>query len=299
MFGDLGLSRRAALGGAVGAMAMGAAPSVLAAGRDRLDLHDPAQRALARAKITGSAAKERVHVFYRLHVYAYLHEANILPLFTLNTLSITDWTPLANGTYDTRHWEAGVYCRFDTDEAIDEWVNPVTGEKRRVWQFRGGPHLGIVGPDGSSVVGADVKPSGLRMETVGDLVLVPSVSSMGFPNPIAPDKWPTQSSGPMRYWESHATYSAKIADVVNPRIVNAPATCIFQNMGTWHPWLGMGGRPGRSYGRAYGAKIAGLDALTPELRRAFETRTPEILEVDTWTRKYSDLHEYAAAHTPG
>ncbi len=131
------MSRRHALGGSVAMLAaatgVGTGSMAGAAKPDRLDLTDPRQRARVRAKVMGSAGAETVPIFYRLHLYAYLNEGSIVPLLTLNHLSVTDWKPLGNGTHQARTWECGMYCRFDSEEALDVWDNPVTGETLPVW----------------------------------------------------------------------------------------------------------------------------------------------------------------------
>ncbi|SFO02513.1 DUF1838 family protein [Sphingomonas sp. OK281] len=302
MMGPNLLSRRAALGGTAAMLGVGLAAGTGSAASavtpHTLDLGDPRQRARARAKVMGSAGEETVPIFYRLHLYAYLNDGGLIPLFTLNHLSVTDWRPLANGNHHARTWECGVYCRFDTDEVLDVWANPVTGETLPVWKFLGGPFTAEVGPDGATVEGAELKPQTIRMETIGDMLMIPMASSTTMPNPMTPAEWPTQSAGATRYWESQATYSARLADVADPRQLNVAATCTFQNMGSWHPWLGMGSRPGRTYGRAYGAKLRSLDDLPAGIRAGFEKKTPEIFDTANWTKPRLDIVEFLAGKTP-
>ena len=99
--------------------------------------------------------------------------------------------------------------------------------------------------------------------------------------------------------ESQSTYAAKVADVANPDLASAPAFCQFQNLGTWHPWLGMGNRPGRSYGKAYGAKLSGPEAIPKAVRAGFDRKTPQVFDFESWTAPHYELKEYMATHTPG
>ena len=221
-----------------------------------------------------------------------------VPFFTMNNLNVTRWRPLANGHYQGTTTECGVYCRFDTDEVLEEWVNPITLEKRAIWEFIGGPFTLEIGPDGVVTRNADLQPGSLRMEVLGDLVFVPTRSEFSAPNPLTPQKWPTQSSGSTVYKESHATFSARVSDVADPNLDTAPAFCQFQNLATWHPWLGMGHRPGRTYGRAYGTKLKSVDSIPPVVRAGFERKTPEIFEADAWKGPRLDLPEYMKSHEP-
>ena len=262
----------------------------------RPNLADPATRARLRARIIGSCARETVFLFYRLHIYGYSGDGNLIPFFTMNHLNISEWTPLAGNLYESKTFESGVYCKFNSDEPLDEWVNPITGEKRKVWQFYGGPFTVTIGPDGIVTKGADLDPTLLPMEEIGAMFYVPTSSSAAFPNAASPEKYPHLSAGKSIFWESHATYAASLEDAYNEKLTNAPAFCTFQNMASWHPWLGMGGRAetksGRTWGRAYGAKIASLDHIPTGARKALESHTPDIFKWKEWKGFRNDMGDY-------
>jgi hypothetical protein len=263
------------------------------------DLSDPARRARVRARIIGSCGTETVYIFYRLNIYGFAGDGNLIPFFTLNNLAIGDWAPQADGTFQNRTCESGVYCRFDTDEPLDEWDNPLTGERRKVWHFKGGPFLVQIGADGIMTKGADLKPTTLRMEQLGDMVFVPTAASAAFPNPATPEKWPKLSSGKTIFWESHATFAAQARDAFNEHLTSAPAFCQFQNLASWQPWMAMAGRPGRTYGKAHGTKLHSLDQIPLAARKGLESRTPEIFDWKNWTKPHFDTVEYLATQQPG
>lgn len=294
------LSRRAAMKTAlavgVGSGMAGActAASVRPA-RSELDLSDPVVRARVRAKISGSAAREDVHGLSVLHLYAFTGEGNTQPLMTMYNYTVTRWMPQTDGTYKTKHYESGVYTKFNTNEVMDYWDNPLTGERRKVWPFIGGPISTQVGPDGT-VTGpeATVKPQSLGIHVLGDQVFIPSQSAFSFPNPFQPEQYPVESSGRMFFWDSFFTISARLEDVLNPELDNVPSSGQFQNLVSWHPWLGMGQRPGRTFGRAFGTKLRGGFAdLEPWLQDAVEKYTPGIRDVENWTDVRNDFAEYA------
>lgn len=303
---DTKMNRRTALGVGMAGLATVAAPaktfaamppSMTSAGLP--DLEDPITRAWVRAKVAGSIAEEEVYSFYRLHLYSYLHEGNAEPMFTMNNLNITKWRPLDDGTYAATIFESGAYCKFNTDEALDYWENPVTGEKREVWPFVGGPIQSQVGPDGSVTdETATVKPKAHPLEIFGDTIFVANGSSFSFPNPLDPDKWPNESSSRIYHWDSHSVRAAKLDDVLNPAYTSAPGFAQFQNLVDFHPWVGMGKFPGRSYGKAYGTKLKSLDDLPGPARKTLEKQTPEIFNIDSWTGPRLDFPEYMADRKP-
>ena len=82
-------------------------------------LQDAATRAKVQARVRGSCAKETVAVFYRLDIHGFAGDGNLIPFFTMNHLSINEWTPLPDNLYEARTFECGAYCRFGTDEPLE------------------------------------------------------------------------------------------------------------------------------------------------------------------------------------
>jgi hypothetical protein len=297
-------TRRLLLGAgtlAAGALALGATAQAAAgkAGQQALNLEDPRERARIRAKVLGSAVEETVYTLYRLHLYGWMGDGNLVPFVSMSNLNATKWKPLPDGNFAGTVYEVGVYTKFDTDELVDVWENPVTGEKREIWQFVGGPLSVQLGPDGA-VTGpeATVKPVSMRMETIGDVLFVPSQSAFSFRNPLDPAVWKKEYAGPTFYWDSHFVHAARVVDVLDPSKPRAGAFSQFQNMVSWHPWLGMGSRPGRTYGKAYGSKLAGLDQLPKAVRLNLEKKTPEIFDLASWTKPRIDFVEYVRDRKP-
>ncbi|MBT0671024.1 DUF1838 family protein [Novosphingobium profundi] len=255
-------------------------------------LRDPAIRARVQARVRGSCAAETVPVFYRLHIYGFLGDGNLVPFFTMNHLSVNEWRPLANNEYEARTFECGAYCKFGTDEPLEVWTNPVTGEQRKVWQFLGGPFTVTTGPDGIKASGAELTPKPAVMEAVGDTFFLNASADMAIPNPIPKDKYPKLWAGPMSYWDTMSSVMCTTADAFDDSLSQAPAVTQFQNMAAWHPWLGMGSHPGRTVGRAIGAKLASFDEIPAPARASLEKLTPQIFDREGWTKPRMDIPEY-------
>ncbi len=58
----------------------------------------------------------------------------------------------------------------------------------------------------------------------------------------------------------------------------------------------MGGKQGRSYGRAFGTKLRSIDDLPAGARRSLEEQTPEIFEIDEWKSFRDGYAEYKAKY---
>lgn len=255
-------------------------------------LTDPATRARVQARVRGSCERETIPIFYRLDIYGFTGDGNIVPYFTLNHLSINEWTPLPGNEYEARTFECGAYCRFGTDEALDEWTNPITGENRKVWQFLGGPFTVVTGPNGMQARGAELTPQPARMEAFGGTFFLTSSASMARPNPVDPADRPDLYTGSVSYWDTISSVMSTVTDAFDDTLSSAPAACHFQNLGMWHPWMGMGQRQGRTYGRAVGTKLHSLDAIPAAARATMEHKTPEIFDRSNWTTPRMDIPEY-------
>jgi len=294
-----GLSGLAGLAGLAGSPVLASAGTRTAAALPTLDLEDPRERARIRAKVGGSTIEETVYTIERLHLYLMSLEGNLTPMFTMSNLNATKWRPLPNGNYAGTIYEVGVYTEFDTDRLLETWRNPVTGEEREVWEFVGGPISIELGPDGA-ITGpeATVKPVAMRMEQFGEYLLVPSQSAFSFPNPLDPKVWRKEWSGPKFFWDTHAVQAAPIREVADPALARVNAFSQFQNVVTFHPWLGMGQYPGRTYGKAFGAKLARLDDLSPVIRANLEKKTPAIFDLGAWKQPRIDFVDYVRSRKP-
>ncbi|MGY8963944.1 MAG: DUF1838 family protein [Rhodospirillales bacterium] len=260
-----------------------------------LNWDDPAERVRIQSAMKGSSGEETIYSFFRLHLYGYTHSGNLIPFATMSNFNVGKWRTLPNGNQAAKVFEAGVYTKFDSDEVLEVWENPVTGEKRKPWRFIGGPLSVEIGPDGM-VTGdlATLKPKPLQLQVFGDTVMIPSASAFSFPNPMTPEAFPKESAGDTYWWDSHYVYFANLKDVVNREITSVQSHIQFQNLVSWHPWWGMGGQPGRTWGRAYGAKISGPEQIPAAYLKAFEDQTPEIFDTDNWTEPRDDFPEYMA-----
>jgi hypothetical protein len=259
----------------------------------RRRLEEPKERARIRAKIVASAAAEAVPAFYRLHIFAYMNQGNLIPLYTMNNVAVKVCRPMPNGNTMITNYEAGVYCRFDTHEVLETWRNPVTDELLEPWHFIGHPLSVEIGPDEVITgAGATLKPKPMAIETIGDTVVMPTMSGFAYPNPFTPAEFPEDSSGPTMYWDSHYTYFAPLQSVADPAVLRAPATIQFQNLVSFQPWIGMGTRPGRTWGRALGAKLRSMDEIPAAARAGLERHTPMLFDLANWPKERDDTAEY-------
>ena len=300
---DSGLDRRAMLkglgAGALGAAALSGCAAEQGAPREPLDLNDPVSRLRARVKVYGSLAQETVHRVSRGHVWAYFHEGNLDPMFSMINYNVTRWKQAEENLYVATMNEVALFTRFDTDEVITHWDNPYTGETVEVQQYLTGPITIENGLQGTVTdETATMKPKDMEWWAVGGKLFIPSRSQFRFPNPLRPEVWPKASVGPTFHWDSFIFLMAEIADIENPDLTMAPAISHYQETLNWNPWMLMGQRPGRQLSRGYGCKLHNLDEMPANLRARLEEHAPEMFDIGNWTEVKDDMREFMKNRTP-
>ncbi len=240
---------------------------------------DPVDAIRAHVKLVGSLGNAIVTSFYRLNVYADLHDGNFVPLFTLNNLLVDKWQAKGNDLHQMIKFEAGYYSEIDSYEPISRFLHPVSKEPTKLHNFRLGPVPRIYQPDSFTVMG--YHPNPLPLEIIAERVFLATQSIESSPSFVDPKK--------TRYTNSFMTYSATLADMQNAELASAPVHAQLQNKTEWLPWMNMGDHPGGTVARGFGGKVSSFEALPPGVLGFFEKQVPQILDTDNWTEFVSEM----------
>ncbi len=246
------------------------------------NFNDPLTALRTHVKMVGSLGKESVVSFMRLNIYADLGEGNFIPFFTMNNILVDYWEPKGNDQHEMRKYEVGFYTRYDSQEPLEEFANPVTGKTTAIHHFRLGPVPRLYTPTG--VIAMGYTPKLLPIEVIGDRVFLATESIESRPDMIRP--------GETSYTNSFMTMSAALQDIVNPAVLSAPVHLQLQNKNRWAPWMGMGDRPGGTVARGFGGKVASLDALPEAVKAGARRFVPQIFETATWSEFVFEDSEY-------
>ena len=267
--------------------------SELEAQRAELDqtLADPVARTRLIAKVFGSTEEMERHAFLKFHVFGFTGEGNLIPFFTMNNYIIQKWAPAEDNSFEVTHYEVAYYSEFDTDDAISEWTNPLTGEVIELPHFVLGPVPRFYSP-GMSKDPASFAPDPLNITMIGDRVYIPTLTRFRFPGTMTVEEWGRYGGGEESFWDSMLVYSADIDDVLDETKSHVPAEIHMQNLVSWAPYLKLGDTPGRTMVRAFGQHISGYDALPAKTRANLEKFTPEIFDLDSWEATRIDGVEY-------
>ncbi len=251
-------------------------------------LQDPVARSNLIAKVMGSTETGERHAFLKFHIFGFAGDGNIIPFFTMNNYVVQKWTPGKEpGEFRVEHYEVAYYSKFDEEEPIDTFENPLTGEIIDI------PHF-VLGPLSREYTAersdnrATFAPDPLNISMIGNRVYIPTLTTLAFPNRMPPGDWGSYYTGPMTYWDSMLVFSADVEDVFNEDLAHTDAEMHMQNLVSWAPFLKLGESPGRTMVRAYGQHISGYDALPANIRKNLEKYTPEIFDIEGWTETRID-----------
>ena len=279
-------SRREALLGAASLAMFATLPNVSKAAAQTSfvpSFDDPVDAMRAHVKLVGSLSNEEIVSFYRLNIYADLHDGNFIPMYTMNNLLIDKWEAKPDNVHQMLKYEAGYYTAFDSYEPLSTFTNPATQETLPIRNFRLGPVPRGYSPDRFVVMG--FHPNPLPLEVIGDRVFLATQSIESAPSFLDPKV--------TRYTNSFMTYSATLADMQNGQLASAPVHAQLQNKTQWQPWMKMGDQPGATVVRGFGGKVASLDALPPGVLENFEKLVPQILDIENWKGFVSEATEEA------
>lgn len=251
-------------------------------------LKDPEARSKLIAKVMGSTVEDERHAFLKFHVFGFAGDGNIIPFFTMNNYVVQKWSPGEDaGDFLVQHYEVAYYSKFDEEEPIDIFKNPLTGENIEM------PHF-VLGPLSREYTAqrsdnrATFAPDPLNITMIGDRVYIPTLTALAFPNRMPPGDWGPYYTGPITYWDSMLVFSADVEDVLNDELTHTDAEIHMQNLVSWAPYLKVGQFPGRTMVRAYGQHISGYDALPANIRINLKKHTPEIFDIEGWTETRID-----------
>jgi hypothetical protein len=281
------ITRRHAMGW--GAMALGTASlsaaslSTASAGTaPAADFTNPLLALRTHVKMVGSLGREVVYSFMRLNIYADVGEGNFVPFFTMNNILVDYWEPKEDNHHEMRKFEVGFYTRYDSHEILEEFDNPLTGQRVPIHVFKLGPVPRLYTPGGVMAMG--YTPKLLPIEVIGDRVFLATESIESRPDMVR--------SGETNYTNSFMTFSAPLAQVLDPKVLSADVHLQLQNKNRWQPWMGLEGRPGGTVARGFGGKVKDLDALPDSVKQGALRLVPEIFDTANWTEFLFEDSEY-------
>lgn len=272
------------LGGAVASAATSGRP----AAAPRIDFTDPVQNLRAFMRLTADLdpTKETAGWFGG-HIFAVIDDKPLQMLCGVEGFGVMRVAPQKDGTYRVFNRELAFYKDPKTDEFVDEWTNPLTGEKCQVSPIHNRTVTAAVAPivrqdfDGH-MVERPFNPSWTFLD--GQVFQVFELHA-AFPNPMTVKDWPRESSGPITRISEIFQRTCRTEDLDNPALTSVPSSGTWTRVGPWLPWMLMGQAPGHILYRTFMKKLGDSSKLPPRLLERTKARFPEFLRApgdDSW-----------------
>jgi len=257
-------------------------------GASAVDFSDPAQNLKSFVRMAGDIDPDKeTFGWFGGSIFSVIGDEPLSPLVDIEGFGVMRVAPQADGNYRMFNRELAFYKDPKTKEFIDVWTNPITQEKCDVADT----HNAVVNAEVAPVIKQDFDgtiveiPFNPPWEVLEQTVLSTFEIHTAFPNPLDPQIWRKESTGPV----------SRITEIFQRAIpleqLNDSARTSVDYVGTWTrvspwlPWMLMGQREGHVLYRTFTKKLTSAKALPDGLRRLTEARYPEYLSApgdETW-----------------
>lgn len=163
--------------------------------------------------------------------------------------------------------ELTFYRDLATGEVLQHWDNPLSGERNEVVAVANDPVNTVLNAPGRSIPMPWVES--------GDQVMLTLNIPLAYPNPLQPDEYPEESSGPVYMGSEHFMFFAPRSALADPARQSVPVTYGWTRVGPWLPWMKLGQRPGTLLYIGQGNKLDSLDELPADLQALVRSTYPE------------------------
>ncbi len=269
-------TRRDSLMGIATALSLAPMSRALAAGHT-YDLSDPNDVITAYARMRGHLDGSPGQWWYPGNMFAQPADDVAHRVLVIEGYSFNRLVKRADGRLDQIMAEAGYFIDPDTDDIVDDWINPLNGQTCQPGHYKSNQTI-VVGPDGVSGSEAATVPvqfSGtVEAQAHGGRVWTTENMVTKLNNPRSEADDPLGYSGPVITIASLAAFTGNLADLNDETLSFMPATLHFQNLAPWMPWMKMGQEPGVTTWQLLGTKTHTPDELPTRLRERLEADHP-------------------------
>lgn len=253
----------------------------LAAPASALDLDAPADAAEAMMKMRCSLdPKEDVIAWWKGTLFQKDPDPGKAPvaLMGFEGYNVCRGEKLEDGTWRMLSRELTFYRDLKTGKILETWDNPISGERNTVIDVANDPVNQVFNPPGRP-------PMALPWVKAGDWLMLTLNIPLSYPNPLQPDQFPRQSSGPVYAGSEHFKFFVTRKDMEDPAIKSAPLVLSWTRTGPWLPWMELGQRPGGLLYIAQSSKLGSFDELPQDIQDVVRRKYPEYATAPSaWTQ---------------
>ncbi len=318
---DSPLNRRDLLLGSASLAAASVLPATAQGqGLTNYDWSDPNDNLEAYVKITNSLKdREWVHGWYSGLVFGMLPNKTPDALFGLEGFGLGYTVRQPNGSFVSYWKEVGFYKDLKTNQVIESWKNPYTGETNEVMHIHNrmvkgflGPRFFASAPVGDQAGRMDFKfpnyrasddpnnPFILNWQTIGNQTSVWMDFRGEVPNLLDPKIWVKESTGERLPICEMFEYVADDNQLRDPSLDRVEHSGSWIRLAPWLPWMMMGRADGRLFYRCTTKSLKDLGELPSNISAYAEKNFSEYLvqEIDEDQESESSFEVYMKERKP-
>jgi Protein of unknown function (DUF1838) len=196
-------------------------------------------------------------------IYSFIPGEKRKLLFKMLGVSVSRCIPIEAGSWDFTSRELTYYLHPETEEVLQKWENPWTGEIVPVLHVANNPVQGHFKGKFPAQVEGD--------STTFVFDIFPT-----YPNPLAEDPKFSEYSPDETYQAAELfKLTVPTADLFNLELTSVSQLRLsWDRIGQWLPWMKMSDRSGNLIYSASGSKVAGLTQLPQLLQDEINHRVP-------------------------
>lgn len=181
--------------------------------------------------------------------------------------------------------EVGFFFDLASDEVIDDWVNPYSGELVEVMHIANASVSREIEPvvreskfyDDPQKAKDSERPFLLPWRRAGDRLFVEQHVHFWARNPLDPAIWVRESSGPMIQVSDMMSFNVRASDVANPELTSLENWGSWVHVKPWQPWMLMGTAPGHCLYNCFTGSADRLEDIPADIVAAVSERFPDFL----------------------
>jgi hypothetical protein len=251
-------------------------------------------------KITASVidGKETITTFSGI-TYGVSNELSVRPLHGVDVAIFTRTMAAESGSVRFMSNIVGVYSDLETNKVLDEWVNPYTGKRLKVWHQVNGPTNFELSPNqpmgGLLNAATNSDSAGFQLPfSVADQALVLSTHfATDRKNPMQPADWPLESSGERLRTAEFNQWVVPLTELADKDSTELSYTGIWFSVRPWRPFMHMGSAPGFLLTPKQVSRCPSIDDVDPRILSFGKKNFPELLGAPkVWGDKYKTNWDY-------
>lgn len=179
--------------------------------------------------------------------------------------------------------ECGYYYDLDTGEVLDTWVNPYTNEEVEVLHIANPQINRPLEPvlrgarlyDDPAEAEKEPEPYLLDWQVAGDMLFAEQHVHLYANNPLDPEVWVRESSGPKVRITDSTSYVCSLADMQNENLTTIDESGKWVHVRPWQPFMLMGDAPGHFMFRCFTGSASSVNDIPPDIVAVVEERNPD------------------------